>query len=283
MSGIIWLASYPKSGNTWLRAFLANYLSDSPEAVPINALPKFIYGDSHIPHYQQLTGRPLEELSEEELAVLRGRVHLWLARAKPHEVFVKTHSAMGRVGGAPAITPDATAGAIYVIRNPCDVAVSFAHHYQVSVSRAVALMCDDDNMLPASGGQLAQFLSSWRRHVLGWTEAKGLTLHLMRYEDMLRAPEATFAKLVAFLGFPPEPERLERALRFSSFRELSGQEQTGGFVEARPDGKSAFFRAGESGQHHQMLADADRQHLIETNRDVLSKYGYLDDKGALVF
>ncbi len=283
MSGIIWLASYPKSGNTWLRAFLANYMSDSPEAVPINELPKFIYGDSHIPHYEQLAGQPLEGLSEEELAVLRGRVHLWLARAKPHEVFVKTHSAMGRVGGAPAITPGATAGAIYVIRNPCDVAVSFAHHYQIPVSRAVALLCDDDNMLPASGGQLAQFLSSWRRHVLGWTEAKGLTLHLMRYEDMLRAPEATFGKLVAFLGFPAEPERLERALAFSSFRELSGQEQESGFVEARPDGKSAFFRAGEIGQHRCILADADRQHLIDSNRDVLSKYGYLDDEGALVF
>ena len=283
MSGIIWLASYPKSGNTWLRAFLANYMSDSLEAVPINELPKFIYGDSHIAHYEQLAGQPLEGLSEEELAVLRGRVHLWLARAKPHEVFVKTHSAMGRVGGAPTITSGATAGAIYVIRNPCDVAVSFAHHYQIPVSRAVALLGDDDNMLPASGGQLAQFLSSWRRHVLGWTEAKGLTLHLMRYEDMLRAPEATFGKLVAFLGFPAEPERLDKALRFSSFRELSGQERESGFVEARPDGKSAFFRAGEIGQHRCILADADRQHLIESNRDVLSKYGYLDDEGALVF
>ncbi len=283
MSGIIWLASYPKSGNTWLRAFLANYLSNSDEPVPINDLPQFIFGDNHIRHYEQLAGRPVEELTAEELAVLRGRVHLWLARSKPHEVFVKTHNALGRIDGAPTITQAATAGAIYVVRNPCDVAVSFAHHYQITPARAVELLGKDDNMLPPSGGQLAQFLSSWRLHVRGWTEARGLTLHVMRYEDMLRAPEQTFGKLAAFLSFPSDQERLRRALEFSSFRELAGQEQTAGFVEARPDGKSAFFRAGEIGQYRGVLTDAEVQHLVDSNREVLRKFGYLNDEGALIF
>ncbi len=283
MSGIIWLASYPKSGNTWLRAFLANYLCNGAQPVAINDLPQFIYGDSHAKHYEQLAGRPLAELSAEEIAALRGRVHLWLAGSKPHEVFVKTHNAIGRMDAAPTITRAATAGAIYVIRNPCDVAVSFAHHYQVPVSRAVELMGQEDNILPPSDGQVAQFLSSWRHHVKGWTETMGLTLHLMRFEDMLRAPHETFAKLVAFLGFEEEPARLERAIAFSSFRELAEQERTGGFVEARPDHKSLFFRAGEIGQYRGALTDAETQHIIAANRDVLAKYGYLNREDALIF
>ncbi len=283
MSGIIWLASYPKSGNTWLRAFLANYLSNGASPVAINDLPKFIYGDSHAKHYEQIAGRPLAELSAEDLAVLRGRVHLWLSGSKPHEVFVKTHNAMGRMDGAPTITRSATAGAIYVIRNPCDVAVSFAHHYQVAPSRAIELMAQEDNILPPSSGQLAQFLSSWRHHVKGWTETPGLTLHVMRFEDMVQAPEETFAKLVAFLGLQEDVDRLRRAVSFSSFRELSEQERAGGFVEARPDGKSAFFRTGQIGQYRGILTDAEAQHLIETNCDVLAKYGYLNREDALVF
>ncbi len=135
MPGIIWLASYPKSGNTWLRAFLANYIADATTAVPINDLPQHVLGDNLILHYEQLTGIPAVELSNKDFNRLRPKVHEWLARSQTQEVFVKTHSVMRKIRGVPSITPSATAGAVYVVRNPLDVAVSFAHHYQVTYGR----------------------------------------------------------------------------------------------------------------------------------------------------
>ena len=83
MTGVLWLASYPKSGNTWLRAFLANYLADSPAPVDINTLPDFAYGDMRSNYYAQVSGKPANQLSWQEINQLRPRVHQFLAQSRP--------------------------------------------------------------------------------------------------------------------------------------------------------------------------------------------------------
>lgn len=281
MPGIIWLASYPKSGNTWLRAFLANYLRNAQRALPINDLPNHILGDNMIVHYQQYAGLTPEQVTREAVARLRPQVHQWMATSRGQDVFVKTHNIIAKIDGVPLITPAATAGAIYVVRNPFDVAISFAHHYQVTLERAVESLCEPNYFLPSQSGQIEQYLSSWSRHVKAWTEAPGLTRHVMRYEDMKVTPLKAFAALIAFLGLPKEPDRLKRAVRFSDFGELSRQEQAGRFVESRPDGKSRFFREGRAGQWREQLTEAQVQKLVETHREVLLKMGYLTADGTI--
>lgn len=281
MPGIVWLASYPKSGNTWVRAFLANYLSDARAPVSINSLPDFSLGDNFLIHYEKYSGKPASELTDDELEALRPKVHEWFAYTRPDNAFVKTHSAVLRVRGKPLITPSATAGAIYVVRNPLDVAVSFANHYQVSYERAVEALSDERYCLPRTEEQLEQALSSWSRHVRSWTTAPGLPLHLMRYEDMRRKPAKAFAGLVRFLRMPADPERLERATRFSSFRELQAQEKRERFVESRPDGKVAFFRQGASGGWRQHLGEELVQRLIDAHREVMIEQRYLSPAGKL--
>jgi hypothetical protein len=279
LPGIIWLASYPKSGNTWLRAFLANYLANAATPVPINDLPDHVLGDNLILHYEQLTGKPVRELAGEDLNRLRPKVHEWLACSRPDEVFVKTHSVLRKIGGVPLITPSATAAVVYVVRNPLDVAVSFAHHYQVTYGRAVESLCTEGYVLPPSAGLCRQHLGSWSHHVGSWTEPPGPGPHVLRYEDMLGAPVKAFGGLVRFLGLPKDPARLKRAIDFSSFRELSGQERTTRFVEARPDGKSPFFRAGQTGAWRQVLTEAQAEALIAKHGHVMAKMGYLTQSG----
>lgn len=281
MPGIIWLASYPKSGNTWVRAFLANYLVGGPRPVTINDLPSFMLGDNFLIHYEKLSGKAADSLSPEELHALRPKVHEWFAHSRPDNVFVKTHSALLRAAGQPLITPSATAGAVYVARNPLDVAVSFAHHYQTSYERAVEALCDELYILPAANGLLEQALSSWSRHVRSWTRAPGLPLCLLRYEDMHRQPQEAFAPLRSFLKLPEEPDRLKRAIRFSSFRELQKQERKGGFVESRPDGKTPFFRGGQVGGWRELLSQSQVDRLIEAHCEVMRDLGYIDAEGAL--
>ena len=281
MSGIIWLASYPKSGNTWLRAFLANYLSNAKTAVPINELPNFILGDNLILHYEQFTSRAIDDFSPQELAALRPKVHQWFAQSRPEEVFVKTHNAICNVDGVPLITPAATAGALYAVRNPLDIAVSFAHHYQIDYDRAVTALCDDDYALPASSGLLAQYLGSWSRHVASWSAAPGLTLLVLRYEDMKQKPAKAFGRLVKFLGLPADQDRLRRAIKFSSFPELAKQEKSTAFVESRPDGKTKFFRSGQVGSWRQALSAAQVERLVEHHRDTMVQLGYLSQDGRL--
>jgi len=279
--GIIWLASYPKSGNTWVRAFLANYVTDAREAVSINHLPAFLLGDNFLMHYEKYSGKPASALTLEEIEELRPKVHEWFAYSRPDNAFVKTHSAVLRAAGRPLITPSATAGAVYVVRNPLDVAVSFANHYQISHERAVEALCDERYALPRTDQQIEQVLSSWSRHVRSWTTAPGLPLHLMRYEDMHRKPAKAFAGLVRFLRLPADRERLERAVRFSSFRELKAQEKREKFVEARPDGKADFFRQGAIGGWRRHLSEALADRLIAAHREVMIEQGYLSPAGKL--
>ena len=281
MSGILWLSSYPKSGNTWLRAYLANLFRNPSQPVPINELPNYALGDNFLIHYEQLSGKKAETLTPEEIVALRPRVHEWFARSRGDTVFVKTHNACVRVHGQPLITPSATAGAIYVIRNPFDVAVSFASHYQVTPERAVELLCDENHLLPPITGQLPQILLSWSSHAQSWLNAPGMRRHVMRYEDMRDKSVKTFAGLSKFLGLPEDLERIKRAIKFSSFGELKKQEESGGFVEARPDGKARFFRAGKVGSWRGILSDELIERLIDKHRETLIEFGYLSRSGKL--
>ncbi len=281
MPGILWLASYPKSGNTWVRAFLGNLLLGPPRPLPINQLADFMLGDGYLIHYEQFSGRKAAELTEQDFWDLRPKIHEWFAHSRKDNVIVKTHNAVVKIEGRPVITPSATAGAIYVVRNPLDVAVSFAHHYQVSYERAVELMCDRDYVLPPSEGQIVQYLSSWSDHLRSWLRAPGLPLHLMRYEDMQSDPVRAFGALARFLNLPEDPARLERAIEFSCFAELSGQEKEAGFREARPDGAAPFFREGRSGKWRGVLGEPLVRQLIDAHGEAMRELGYLTPEGDL--
>lgn len=282
MPGILWLASYPKSGNTWLRAYLANLFRNPDRPIPINELLVYVYGDNFLHHYEQYSGKKADELSDQELTRLRPLVHQWFAYSKRDTAMVKTHSACVIANNVPLITPNATAGAIYVIRNPLDVVASLANHYQTDLDRAIEIMATKDCVMPPSPGQLEQVLLDWSGHVRSWIEAPQMRLHVMRYEDMRNKPYKTFAALSRFLGLPIEKPRIMKAIKFSSFDELKKQETDSGFVEARPDGKAKFFRAGKAGSWREDLTSDQIARVIEAHREIMTKFGYLSPSGEPV-
>ena len=277
LAGIVWLASYPKSGNTWMRAFLANYIENPDSPLRINDLPRYSFGDSQIKHFESVAGTAYGELSPEERAQARGRVQAWFARGRREDVFVKTHNLLGRIKGVPLISPRVTVGAVYLVRNPLDVAVSFAHHFQISTDRAVELICDHRTVLPASESTTEQYIGSWSRNARTWFNGKGMMLHVARYEDMVQRPLKTFGAVVRFLDMPIDRPRLTKALRFASFEELRAQESMERFVEGHEDGRK-FFREGRVGAWRERLTDAQRGRLVEAHRAMMRQLGYLNEK-----
>jgi hypothetical protein len=112
MAGIIWLASYPKSGNTWLRAFLHNFLRDPDRSYDINKLTELTAGESQAYLYRAQDPAFDETTADARVRELRPLVHRAISRGSPDSVLVKTHNALVEDSGSPLVSLDHTAGAI---------------------------------------------------------------------------------------------------------------------------------------------------------------------------
>lgn len=274
MGNIIWLASYPKSGNTWLRAFLLNLLTDSEEPVDINKMAALTRGDSQAAWYGHFDSRPATALSAEDLARLRPKVHARIAESSADSVFVKTHNALIKVAGVPMISQSLTAGVIYVVRNPLDVALSYADHLGQPVDDIIDLMARRDFETPGSEFHVPEHHSDWSSHAASWTQVSHPVLHVVRYEDMAAKPAPAFAAVAGFLGLDPPRESLLRAIRFSSFKVLRAQEKKDGFVERTPV-QDSFFRAGKPGAWRKQLSDAQIRRVVDIHREQMERFDYL--------
>ena len=275
--GILWLASYPKSGNTWVRIFLENLFRNGTAPVSINELNVVSFGDAQRHLYQSLTQRPIEELSDEELDRLRPVLQKKLA-ARPETSIVKTHNRIGYAGDIPIISLEETMGAIYVVRNVFDVAVSFAAHYNGTMEQVVDGLCRDSMHTPTTQAAIVQYLGPWGDHYRGWTGVPGFEPLVLRYEDLRAKPFKEFSRIVKFLKIPASPERIKKAIRFSNFEEVSRQEKQGGFRE-RVRADQTFFREGKVGGWRRSLSDDQVAQLIKVHGDVLRELKYIDKNG----
>jgi hypothetical protein len=286
LSGIIWLASYPKSGNTWFRIFLTNLQRHADAPADINALDATpIASARHL--FDETVGYEAGELTMGEVDRLRPRVYEHLAASAEDRLFLKIHDAYILTDtGEPLVSAQATRGALYFIRNPLDVCVSFAHHSTCDVEVMVRAMgnecyalCRQRDRLP---NQLRQRLLSWRQHVLSWVDGPAFPVLVVRYEDMHRQPLETFTRAVAFAGLPHGPDHIIKALHQSTFSELQKQEQAHGFREKMPRATS-FFRQGTVGSWRQQLSPEQAERLVHTHRDVMQRFGYLTDDDKPLF
>lgn len=275
MGQLIWLASYPKSGNTWMRAFLHNLFRNPPRPARINELDQFCLGESKPQWYLPYTGgRPTQEMSLAEIMALRPRVQQDMTRAFPDSVFVKTHNFLGESHGYPLVNFRVTAGAIYIVRNPLDVTVSAADHFGLSIDAAIDFMAKEGATTGNDSRNVPEVLGSWSMHVRSWTQQPHPGLLVLRYEDMLARPRAAFAQVTDFLRLPRDKARLDKAIRFSSFKELSTQEETGGFNERSVNSKS-FFRAGKRDQWRDALTPAQIERITSLHREQMTRFSYV--------
>ncbi len=281
MKQIIWLASYPKSGNTWFRVFLSNLLQRPMKPININELQTMGMASSR-KLFDEWCGVAASDLSLDEVEDVRPGVYEAISQHSKADVFFKIHDALTCTSsGQPIVSEKASKAAIYFIRNPLDVAVSFAHHSSWSFDKSIAAMNDPDYAFASSCNkfhtQLRQRLLSWSEHVRGWTEHAYFPTLLIRYEDMQARPLATFKAAAAFVDIESSDEEISRALAFSDIRELQQQESLHGFKEKKFAESSRFFRKGKVGSWRDELSPQQVNRVISDHRDIMQKYGYLDE------
>jgi hypothetical protein len=273
MGSIVWIASYPKSGNTWTRNFLHNLLRPTDDTYDINEMNELTTGAGGARWYQPLLPRPLVDCTLEEVARARPDAQKALANAADGLVFVKTHSAMVSDLGFPAINAAVTSGAVYVVRNPLDVAVSYASHMGRSLDETIRIMSEDNARTANTSKQVYEPMGSWSHHVASWTRKAHRALYVVRYEDMLASPEETFGALCAFLRLASGQEELRQAVERSSFERLREMEDARGFAE-RPEAAARFFREGRAGSWKDHLSPGQCDAVVLNHREQMERFGY---------
>jgi len=274
MGNIVWLASYPKSGNTWIRVFLANLIANRSEPVALNDLARYCDDEARPELFSRIAGRPSTELSLDEIIAIRPRVHEAIAANARGTRFVKSHNYAGALNGHPLHNPTVTAGAIYVVRNPLDVAVSMTHHFGITLEDAIARLGSEQVATGNDEMFVTQILSSWSVHVQGWADLASDRVLVLRYEDLLEKPGKQFAKVARLVGIGQDRARIERAVKHATFQNLASMEKKHGFVEVS-DKATRFFRDGRTNQWRDVLSREQVQRVVDVHREQMSRFGYV--------
>lgn len=277
-TGIVWLASYPKSGNTWVRSFLNNLhavMEDGLDVEPqdLNKMQRLTAWDIGAAQYQKFLEKPIKECTEAEIDAVRSKVQHAVATNNSGVLLVKTHNALVMSNGHPTINFSVTAGAIYIVRNPLDVAVSFSHHIGQSIDDAIRIMSTPGHRPRGSEKTVGEVYGSWSENVGSWTKSKHPAMLTLRYEDMHADPEKSFGALAAHLRQFPTKEELQRAIELSSFKSLQDQEKSSGFTE-KPKNLKQFFRSGKTGQWERELTEQQVATLRAVHGQQMKTFGY---------
>jgi len=274
---MIWLTSYPKSGNTWLRMLIGeiqgeNEQEDSEQAeIASNRLV-----------LEEFTAVDTSFLTNEEAELLRPEVNDWLAKKNEKIVFRKNHDAYRFLanGRSLAGNPDLFK-TIYIIRNPLSIVASLANHFSISLAEAIIFMNNNESVLAKNEKrlhyQLRQKLFSWSNHVLSWTKEKNLELFLLKYEDLHLKPLEILRKALSFSGLNIADSEINRALEKNSFKKVSDAEDLHGFSE-KPRKMKKFFRKGSPDSWRDELTPEQAEIVVRNHWQVMKEFGYLTEE-----
>lgn len=266
MANIIYLASYPKSGNTWLRIIIKRLLFNS--SIHINCINLGVMSS-----YKKLLKLEKHDMNEDEILLHRNKIYKKIADTKEN-FFMKVHDCFKYLPKGEPLFPTENNKAIIIIRNPLDVVISYAHHSDISIDESIERLNKGGTFGNSftNNNHVTQHIGFWKENVITWVNAD-IEKIIIRYEDLHDHPEDTIKQIAEFLGISASDRCIAKTIEDSDFRKLKKQEEFGGFIE-KPKKSLAFFREGRKEQYKEVLSKEQIERVLEENKDIMKKFGY---------
>ncbi len=270
--GIVWIVSYPKSGNTWVRLLLSTLAAGG-------ALPDLSRPLPHCPHsaarvwIENVLDIPTSDLLNDEVTALRKEAIRRVALVNKPPFWLKAHDSYD----SDLFPAEVTAGIIHVLRDPRDVAPSWADHMAVSLDEAIRRMNLPDFTMAVTGAdfrpQARQRLGSWSGNVTSWLDGPPGPVLTLRYEDMQADPTNAVRRIGAFVGLPTPPDIVAATVAACDFARLKAAEGKSGFLE-RMGHQRTFFRQGRAGAWRDTLTEDQAERLWRDHGATMTRLGY---------
>ena len=285
-----YIASYPRSGSTWCRAFineLLNYTEGLDSSIDLNEkinseslnLNTGPVVSSRCWFDEQL-GFDSSDLFQDEIDNFRKIISQDLPIYYECGNFYKVHDALflNSNDRNPIIPIKNCKGIIYLIRNPLDVCISLTNFYSWSILESMNFLINErasvSNHENKISPQLRQYLGSWDYHVQSWTKHSLLPILVMRYEDLILNPFSNFQKIANFINLPCNEKTLRKIIKNVEFNSLQKRELKYGFNE-RPRSCKSFFYKGKIKQWEGLIENHDKIILVNKFKDTMMKWKYI--------
>ena len=277
---IFWIASYPKSGNTYLRSFISSYYFSKKGKFDFNLLLNILQFPS-----TKFTKRNLySDLEASQNWIFNQNQFFGGEKIN----FVKTHNSLNQFKGNKFTTNDQTLGAIYIVRDPRNVITSLTHHYSLSYENAYdKLMDDNSNLLEKTtenDHSNFTFLGSWANHYKSWKNYKDFEILFIKYEDLENEKYNTFKKIILFINNilkknnKIDEKKLLNSINSTNFNNLKNKEENEGFEESvyskETGEKKRFFNLGFNNRWEKILPKDILNKLNHNLQNELNELGY---------
>jgi hypothetical protein len=275
---LIWLASYPRSGNTFARILLANYFATGQEDFDINKLSDHLPSDTHPVLWQKFSEAFSAPATPQETWEARRKFFEYFRKSRDQKILpiMKTHSANATTYGVKGFDFRENDRIIYVIRHPLDVVLSYAEFVGKEIDPTIDEMCMSGAYTVASTVGALEVRGSWPEHVLSWISSPPCPLLFIQYEALRSNPVQALEAMLDFLGVPILEDCVRRTTEASQFDRLRSQEAARSFNEApaaRTPG-AFFFRKGESLQWLRALSPEQAYRLADGCGEIMQRVGY---------
>ena len=277
---INFLASYPKSGNTWLRTFLEAYFLGEIElnqmicSVPDDVDARHLPGDGSDPKKYpvdiQMLTRPM--------AMLRLVNQYNESKIEGLPLFVKTHAINMIANGIELLPMSLTKSIVYIVRDPRDIVISLAKHMGLTINEAINSMDDKYQVLSDKDrGKMADFISGWNDHVKAYLNCDTHNTLLVKYEELKADPVRIFRKILEHAGVDVNEEKIKIAVELTEIGKLQNLEKEKGFTEASPKTDGGFFGGGgKSGEWKDKLTPMQVRGIEKSCGSMMKRLGYLE-------